>query len=234
MEAIVGFISLAIIIALLMRGKSMPIVIFAVVPILAALALGFSFAEVGDMVVSGLSSVYKTAVLFIFSVSYFGIMNDAGMFDPIVDGLIKRAGSNVIMVTVATGIVAILGHLDGTTATTALITIPAMLPLYKRMNIRPLNMLVIVGVAMGVMNLVPWGGPIVRVATVLDMDTTELWRQLIPFQVACIIATLAIAVARHAIDLVGHAADSYILRAGKSKDLIRELPTGQGKNSTKK
>lgn len=193
MEAIVGFISLAILIALLMRGKSMPIVIFAIVPILAALALGFSFAEVGDMVDSGLSSVYTTAVLFIFSVSYFGIMNDAGMFDPIVDGLIKRAGSNVIMVTVATGIVAILGHLDGTTATTALITIPAMLPLYKRMNIRPINMLVIVGVAMGVMNLVPWGGPIVRVATVLEMDTTELWRQLIPFQVVCIIATLAIA-----------------------------------------
>lgn len=28
-------------------------------------------------------------------------------------------------------------------------------------------------------------------------------------------------------EMVGHRADSYVLRAGKSKDLIRELPTGQ-------
>lgn len=32
--------------------------------------------------------------------------------------------------------------------------------------------------------------------------------------------------------LLGHSTDSYLLRAGKSKDLIRELPTGQLKNST--
>lgn len=193
MTALIGFLTLAAIIFLLMRGKSMPIVIFATVPVIAAFILGFGPAEVGDMIGSGLGSVWKTAVLFIFSVSYFGIMSDAGMFDPIVDGLIKKAGTNVVMVTVATGIIAILGHLDGATATTCLITIPAMLPLYKRMKIRPTILLLITGVAMGVMNLVPWGGPIVRVASVLNMDVTELWHQLLPLQIVCLVATLIIA-----------------------------------------
>ncbi len=193
MVQIVGFLTLFIIVFLLMKGKSMPIVIFATIPVIAALILGYAPAEVGDMVGKGLNSVWKTAVLFIFSVSYFGVMNDAGMFDPVVDSLVKKAGNNVILITVSTGIIAILGHLDGATATTALVTIPAMLPLYKRMNIRPLGMLVILGVAMGVMNLVPWGGPIVRVATVLNMDVTELWRKLLPLQVLCIIVTLVIA-----------------------------------------
>lgn len=43
-----------------------------------------------------------------------------------------------------------------------------------------------------------------------------------------------IAVAKRVCELVGHATDSYILRAGKSKDLIRDLPTKQAKNGTDK
>ena len=37
----------------------------------------------------------------------------------------------------------------------------------------------------------------------------------------------AMEVSRQVAGLVGHSTDSYLLRAGKSKDLIRELPTGQ-------
>lgn len=179
---------------LLMRNKMMPIVIFVTIPVIAALALGNNFAAIGEMVDAGLGSVWKTAVLFIFSTSYFGIMNDAGMFDPIVDALVKRSKGNVILVTVASAIVAVLGHLDGATATTVLVTIPAMMPLYRRMKISPYTLLLITGCAMGVMNLVPWGGPIVRVASVLNMDVTELWHMLLPFQGVCLVAVIVIAV----------------------------------------
>lgn len=41
-------------------------------------------------------------------------------------------------------------------------------------------------------------------------------------------------VGRLLVRIVGHGTDSYLLRAGRSKDLIRELPTGQAKNSTLK
>lgn len=193
MIAIVGFITLFIIVILLMRGKSMPIAIFATIPIIAAVILGNSPKEIGELINSGLNSVWKTAVLFIFSVIYFGIMSDVGMFDVFVDKLISKAGNNVVLLTISTGIIAILGHLDGATATTCLITIPAMLPLYKKMNMRREIMLLIIGVAMGIMNLVPWGGPIVRVAAVLEMDVTELWHQILPFQILCLVITIAIA-----------------------------------------
>lgn len=194
MTAFIGFAMLFIIMFLLMRNKMMPIVIFVTIPVVAALALGNNFAEIGEMVNGGLGSVWKTAVLFIFSTSYFGIMNDAGMFDPIVDGLVKYAKGNVILITVASAIVAVLGHLDGATATTVLVTIPAMMPLYKRMKLSPYTLLLIVGCSMGVMNLVPWGGPIVRVASVMEMDVTELWHMLLPFQGACLAAVIVIAV----------------------------------------
>lgn len=213
MVALIGYLMLFTIMFLLMRNKMMPIVIFVTIPVVAALILkgpelGTLIAEnggvwpgllalsgeIGEMVNQGLNTVWKTAVLFIFSTSYFGIMNDAGMFDPIVEGLVKKAGSNVIFVTVASAIVAVLGHLDGATATTVLVTIPAMIPLYRRLKISPYSLLLIVGCAMGVMNLVPWGGPIVRVATVLDMDVTELWHYLLPFQGVALLATIGVAV----------------------------------------
>ncbi|WP_312279411.1 hydroxymethylglutaryl-CoA lyase [Oscillibacter sp.] len=37
----------------------------------------------------------------------------------------------------------------------------------------------------------------------------------------------AMEVSRHLVEILAHSTDSYLLRAGKSKDLIRELPTGQ-------
>ena len=194
MTAAVGFIMLFGLMYALMKNKMMPIVIFVTIPVVAAVILGNSPAAIGKMVNAGLNSVWKTAVLFIFSTSYFGIMNDAGMFDPVVEKLIKISKGNVIAVTMATAVVATLGHLDGATATTVLVTIPAMLPLYKKLNISPYSLLLITGTAMGVMNLVPWGGPIVRVASVLNMDVTELWHMILPFQGVALAATFGVAI----------------------------------------
>lgn len=42
------------------------------------------------------------------------------------------------------------------------------------------------------------------------------------------------AVSRTVADIVGHKPDSFLLRAGKASDLIRELPKGQAKNQTMK
>lgn len=44
----------------------------------------------------------------------------------------------------------------------------------------------------------------------------------------------AMEIAREAAGLVGHSTDSYLLRAGRSKDLIRELPKGQIRNQVNK
>lgn len=43
----------------------------------------------------------------------------------------------------------------------------------------------------------------------------------------------AMGISRRVVELVGHPTDSYLLRAGKSRDLIRELPKGQLKNQVK-
>ena len=193
MSAAVGFIMIIVIVALLLKGKMSPIVVLVVVPSIAALILGNNPIAVADMIKEGVTTT-SNGILFIFSVIYFGVLSDTGLFDIIVNWLVKMAGSNVIAVTVATAIVATIAHLDGTTATTVLITIPALYPVYKRMKIDPKILLCLTGACMGVMNLLPWGGPTARAATVLQMDANELWHILIPVQIIGVIFNIVLAV----------------------------------------
>ncbi len=194
MAAIIGFLMIIAIVVLLLKGKMSPIVVLAVIPSVAALILGFSPVEVMGFIADGIQTTTSNGILFIFSVIYFGVLADSGLFDVIVGWLVKRAGNNVIAVTVVTAVIATIAHLDGTTAVTVLITIPSMLPVYKRMKIDTRILLCLTGACMGVMNLLPWGGPTARAATVLAMDATELWHMLIPLQVVGLCMNILLAV----------------------------------------
>lgn len=192
--AIIGFIMLFLIIFLLFKGKTIPMVLFITLPIIASFIAGFSFDEVSEFVKAGIKTVSNMSILFIFSVTFFGIMSDAGMFDILVNKLVAKAGKNVVFIAIATAIIAIFAHLGGATVATVLITVPALLPLYKQMNIRPHLLLIIVASGMGVMNLLPWGGPVARAAAVLNMDVNLLWRTLIPVQIFGIFTTIILAI----------------------------------------
>ncbi len=194
MIALVGFAMIVLIVVLLLKGKMSPIVVLALIPTAAALILGYGPVEVAGFIKEGIGTTTSNGILFIFSVIYFGVMSDTGMFDVIVNFLVKKAGNNVIAVTVATAIIATIAHLDGTTATTVLITIPALYPVYKAMKIDTKILLCLTGACMGVMNLLPWGGPVARAATVLAMDANELWHILIPIQIVGLIANIVLAV----------------------------------------
>ena len=194
MVAVVGFAMIICIVALLLKGKMSPIVVLTVIPAVAALILGHGPVEIADFIKEGVKTTTNNGILFIFSVIYFGVMSDTGMFDVIVNFLVKKAGNNVIAVTVATAIIATIAHLDGTTATTVLITIPALYPVYKAMKIDTKILLCLTGACMGVMNLLPWGGPVARAATVLSMDANDLWHILIPIQIVGLIFNIVVAV----------------------------------------
>lgn len=194
MLTLVGFGMMILIIILLLKSKVVPAVVFAVVPIVAALIAGFTLKEVGDFAAKGVASTVKVASLFIFSISYFGVMSDAGMFDSIVKKLAKFAERSVLAVTLITISVAIISHLDGAGATTFLITIPAMLPIYKKMKMRPVTLLLLTSLSLGVVNLVPWGGPTLRAATAIEVDAGLIWRSLIPVQIVGIVTCYAVAV----------------------------------------
>lgn len=194
MLAVLGFGMIGVIIFLLIQEKLHPAVVFVIVPVIAAVLAGTDIVELGKFVTSGVTKTMSVAVLFIFSITYFCVMNDAGMFDKMVDTLTRKAGNNVVLVTVATTVIAIIGHLDGALASTILITCPAMLPVYRRLNMRPVVMLACIGAAMSIMNLVPWGGPTARVGAITGVDVRDLWVAMLPVQAIGLAITLGFAV----------------------------------------
>lgn len=196
--ALLGFATVIAVIVLLLRNVTVPALAFVSVSTITATILvvtkTFSLDEMAGFIKDGVSGVHGTAILFIFSVLFFGIMTDAGMFDTIINALMKKVGNNIIGVTLMTCLIAVIGHLDGGGASTFLITIPAMLPVYKRLHMRRETLLLICVTSMGVMNLLPWGGPTMRAASVLGCEPNELWSQIIPMQVVGLILAVGTAI----------------------------------------
>lgn len=183
----IGFAMIVVLIGLLLSEKVHTVVVFCLTPVIFALVAGFNLKEIGDFITFGVGITSRTAILCIFAILYFSIMSEQGMFDGIVRGLSKLAGKNIILIFIATALIACFSHLDGASASTLLVTIPAMLPVFKKLHIKPINMLFIISAAIGVMNLMPWSGGIVRVASVLQLDPGEMWHKLLPAQIASFI-----------------------------------------------
>src|SRR6185436_8307654 len=103
------------------------------VPVTTALAAGFGL-QIGSFAVSGLQQTASVAAMFVFAILYFGIITDAGVLDPIVDGILRGVGTNPTSSVVGSALLALLVHMDGSGAVTFLVTIPAMRPLYHRLG----------------------------------------------------------------------------------------------------
>lgn len=194
MLSIIGLIAILTIIILLISNRVTPIVALVLVPIVAAVVAGFGAEEIGEFFKTGLGSVMNVVVMFIFAILYFGVMQDVGLFNPLINFMIKISRGNIIAVAVATVVIAAVAHLDGSGASTFLITIPALLPLYKRLRMSPYLLLLLVGMSASIMNMVPWAGPLGRAGSVIDMDPTALWRPLIPVQLTGLAMLIVLAV----------------------------------------
>src|SRR5699024_2664187 len=107
--------------------------------------------------------------------------------------MVQITQGNVITISIGTVIIATVAHLDGSRASTFLITIPALLPLYNRMKMNPYLLLLLIGGSASIMNMVPWAVPLGRAASVLDMDVTELRRPLIPVKIIGMVLILLLA-----------------------------------------
>ena len=187
MLSVIGFILMIVLMIVLIKSWVSPPVAFIGLPLLAALIAGFSLADIGGFIETGMESMLSTAVLFVFSISYFTLMDEIGLFDPIINALTKKAGKKVGMVVIALLLTTFVAHLDGSGATTFLIVVPAFLPIFKRLGMRPQALLAMMCGPYAVMNILPWGGPTMRAATVAGIETGDMYAFIIPGVVVLII-----------------------------------------------
>ena len=191
--ALVGLLAVLAMLALIMTKRVSAMVALIAVPIVAALIMGMGPVQISKFIVDGVKGVAPTSVMFIFAIIFFGVVFDAGMFDPIINAILKVAKGNPVMVVVGNAILAMVTHLDGSGASTFIITVPAMLPLYKRLNLDVRVLAAVTALGAGVMNMLPWGGPTIRAATALKVEVADLFNPVIPAQIVGLVAVLVIA-----------------------------------------
>ncbi|WP_423141680.1 CitMHS family transporter [Parablastomonas sp. CN1-191] len=168
----------AVFMTLIMTRRLTAMTALILVPTVFALLLGFA-GGLGEMVVDGVTNLAPTGVTLIFAILFFGIMIDIGLFVPLVRWVLAAARGDPVRVMVGTAVLALLVSLDGDGATTYMITLSAMLPLYRALNLDKRKLACIVVLANGAMNVVPWAGPTVRVASVLNADPRDVFLPLL-------------------------------------------------------
>src|SRR3954465_6260757 len=179
MLSILGFLMIIIFMILIMTKRLSAMIALIVIPAIFALIGGFG-KEMGPMALEGIKSVAPTGIMILFAILFFGIMIDAGVFDPIISTILKVVKGDPVKIAIGTAVLALLISLDGDGTTTYMITISAMLPLYKRIGMKPLVLAGIAVSSSGVMNLLPWGGPTARVMTALNLEMSDVFTPVIP------------------------------------------------------
>src|SRR3954470_14759489 len=180
MLAILGLATIVLVSVAILSRRISPLAALISIPILASLAAGFGRAT-GMFVVHGIQNVAPVAAMFLFAILYFGIMTDAGMLDPIINGILRTVGVSPSRIVMGTALLALLVHLDGSGAVTFLVTIPVMLPLYDRLGMDRRILACAASLAAGT-NFLPWTGAMIRASAALHLPVTAILNPLIRVQ----------------------------------------------------
>ncbi len=189
MLAIIGLLTILVMLGLIMTKKMQTLLALIIVPVIGCLVAGytgviqvkggFTLATMSGYITKGIQNIAPTGVMFIFAILFFGIMTDAGAFDPIISGILKVVGTDPVRIVVGTMVLASIVHLDGSGAATFLIVVPAMLPLYRKLGMQPTTLCLATALGAGIMNMLPWGGPTIRAITALNSSVDKIFNPMI-------------------------------------------------------
>lgn len=185
---VLSYAMIVVFMFVIMKKKLSPLTALVMVPLVFALIAFFAGIavppegyemNVGQWVTAGIKTTSNTGIMLLFAILYFSIMLDAGLFDPITKKMIEFAKGDPTKVLMATAIVAAAVSLNGDGTTTTLICCAAFLPIYKKLDMKIMNLGVLVILQNTIMNLLPWGGPTARAMAVLDVGS-EILAYLLP------------------------------------------------------
>ena len=182
--AILGFLMVVVFMYLIMSKRMSAIMALILIPLLFAIGMGFAgiakFGLIGKWALDGVRQVAPTGIMICFAILYFGVMIDAGLFDPLIKKILEVVHGDPLKVSVGTAVLAAIISLDGDGSTTYMVTCSAMLAVHRRLKMDPLILPAVAVMMNSVMNIIPWGGPTGRVLAALKVDSADVFTPLIP------------------------------------------------------
>jgi len=112
-----GFGMVVTFMTLIMTRRLSPLVALIAVPILFALLAGFAGTQLGEMMLAGLRTLAPTGVMLMFAILYFGLMIDAGLFDPLIRAILRAVHGDPTRIVVGTALLAAIAPILATRRT---------------------------------------------------------------------------------------------------------------------
>lgn len=196
MIAMMGYSLIIVFMILIMWKKVSPFVGLVFLPILWAIIgqlLGLWSIDIGQAAMDGLMTTAQTGIMLFFAIYMFTIMIDAGLFDPLSNAMIRFAKGDPLKVMLATVALTAGVSLNGDGTTTMIIVCTAFVPIYKRLNLKMLDLAVLTMTSHSVINLLPWGGPTARAIAVMNVDEAQVMQGLTPMMIAGILYMFVVA-----------------------------------------
>ena len=192
MLVILGFSMITAFMYLIMTKRITPVAALILVPTIFGLFAGAGLG-LSDMIMEALLKLAPTAALLFFAITFFGIMIDVGLFDPLIRLILRFVKNDPMRLVVGTALLTSIVSLDGDGSTTFIIVTSALLPIYLKLKMSPVVLTVVAATANGVLNTVPWGGSTARASAALNVSPIDIFVPMIPAIASGIIAVLVLA-----------------------------------------
>lgn len=185
--AMLALIMLVIVVIFILFEKQLKIpmnfVLFTV-PVLFSFLMGYDIQQTSAFILNQLSTLMnQTGYMLLFGLIYFVMLTETGMFDVMVNVVMKLIGNrlNVVGVMILTSFLGGIAYLTANMSTTYLVVFPIVIPLYKKFNINRDFAFIICQTAVAAMCWLPWGIGVIMSATMAGTDAETLAAASIPW-----------------------------------------------------
>ena len=165
-----------------------PIVMMCI-PIVFALIAGYGLTDIASMVATQFNGTMSSVgYMILFSLIYFQMLTETGMFDTIIGKILKLVGKrmNVVIIMMLTTLIALIVGLTTNVVAVYLITFPIVLPLFKRFKMDHVAMIILAQTALCVFSFLPWNYNLALGVAATGCDLNELANAALPWSMCLI------------------------------------------------
>ena len=168
---------------------------FCFIPVVIALLVGFQPGDVSEWINDNVKSASGNVMICMFAVMFFGLLNAVGVFDVILHWLLSLTKGNIYTIYIICILMGMIAQLSGSSLVSFTICIPALRPLFDKLKLPRLKLVLLVSLGIAIMNYLPWGTPNTLAIYSPSMEPAQMTRHLLPVMIFGLGMVFALALA---------------------------------------
>ena len=189
---ILSILLVVVLFAALLWNKIPTPITMMVIPFVFALIAGYTLLETATAVANQFNSLMTSVgYMILFSLIYFQVVTDCGMFDTIIDKLLDIVGTkiNVPVILILTAVISLIVSLTTNITAAYLVTVPIVLTLFKRFQMDRMAAIIICGTSLVIFSFLPWSFGLAMASQMIGAEINDLSAAAMPWAM-CFIPVL--------------------------------------------